>query len=202
MTPNIERIWREVHKRWPDVRSLGVFNCRKIANSSTWSQHAWRNAWDISSPNRVLLMGPRTRLNPLHMAYMDKIVAHLKANRQTYNIRTLLWRTTAHWDHAHVDPWPRGVGNPPCNGGPLQVQDRDGTISDNWGEEDMAKAVEGIQTNLNKSGFADPLLVVDGDWGPKTEAAHKAMCDAAAANPGIEPHTHQLVTVSQTGPIS
>lgn len=65
------------------------------------------------------------------------------------------------------------------------------TVADNDDEpweigDDMAKAVEGIQRNLNDGGFADPPLTVDGDWGPKTEAAHLAMVEAAGAVPVVE----------------
>jgi hypothetical protein len=33
--------------RFPGAVDLGVYNCRPIAGSSTWSQHAYRNAQDI-----------------------------------------------------------------------------------------------------------------------------------------------------------
>ena len=202
-TPNVQRVWDEVHKRWPDVKSLGVTNCRLIKNTATWSQHSWANAWDISSPSRVLVFGPRTMVNPLHMAYMDRIYEHLNANRLTYQLRNILWRQSAHWDHIHVDHWPKGVSIPPCAGGPLKVQNKDGTYSDTFGEEDLSKETEGLQRNLNAAGFTDPNgepLKVDGDYGAKTEYAHLAIIRAAAV-PTIEQHRHGLATSNITGPI-
>ena len=58
------------------------------------------------------------------------------------------------------------------------------TIADHDGEpwqlgDDMSEAIAGIQRNLNKAGFATPLLKDDGIWGPKTEAAHLRMVEAA-----------------------
>ncbi len=200
MTPNIERLRREVERRWSNVKSWGVQNCRKIANTTIWSQHAWGNAWDLTSPSRVLIAGPRTRYNPLHMRYVDRIHEYLDANRNTLEIRTLLWRTAAHWDHIHVDTWRKGWGTPPCAGGTLRTKDKAGNVWPDWGEEDMAAAVEGIQRNLNAAGYRDPdgePLTVDGEWGPKTEYAHAAMCADAASPDGLVPHRHQ---VPKTGP--
>lgn len=104
---------------------MGVRNCRKISGSTVWSQHAWANAWDITSP-----YWPKSRYNPLHMKYMDRIVDWLNANKQRLGIRIVLWRTVNHWNHAHVETYPRGIRTPPCAGGALKVMYPGGTVSD------------------------------------------------------------------------
>lgn len=127
MTPNIERIWDRVHANWPGVGSMGIKNCRHIGSDPTrsWSQHAASNGWDITSPYR-----PKWRTNPVHMRYLDRIYDFLEANRDALGIRTILWRTTNHYDHIHVDCWPKLKDNPtyipPCEGGQLVVMYPDG----------------------------------------------------------------------------
>lgn len=111
----------------------GICNCRNIGSdpSRPWSQHAGCNAMDLWSPHK-----PRVRLNPLHMRYMDRVYRYLQANRAVLGIRTVLWRTTAHWDHIHVDFWPKLLDDPsyrpPCKGGQLVVVYPDGRRGDKW----------------------------------------------------------------------
>lgn len=87
------------------------------------------------------------------------------------------WRPysgAGHLSHVHVStlsqydndtrPWGIADGVPP------------------GGDEDVEEVVKGIQRSLKAAGF-DPG-VIDGIWGPKTEAAHSAMTKAAK-QPGV-----------------
>ncbi len=60
------------------------------------------------------------------------------------------------------------------------------------GEQEMAM-VEDMQKSLNANGFADPPLIVDGNWGSKTAAANAAR-DAAASQSGNDT-AHAIVQV-------
>jgi len=106
---------------FPDVRA-GEWNCRKISGSSTWSQHSWGNALDLYH------VGWKYEVSARNKAFLDPIHQWLKTYRHELSIRTLLWQTRDHFNHIHVDGWPKGYGNPPCNGGSLRMQYNDGRV--------------------------------------------------------------------------
>lgn len=132
-TPNVQQVWDELHTLWPDVGTMGICNCRKMRGSHHWSQHAWCNAWDITSPTSV---GPRTRYNLRHMAYLDAVYAYLVKHRERLGIRFILWRRSSHWNHIHVDFYPYGMNLPPCAGGFLKVKYADGSVGYSWEEQE------------------------------------------------------------------
>lgn len=100
-TPPIRYIWREVSDRWGNrVTSWGVFVCRNISGTSTPSQHAWGNAWDIHASTGLL----------------DVIARFLRSERMEPWVYQVLWRVADHYDHIHVDGRPYQHGVPPCMG--------------------------------------------------------------------------------------
>lgn len=84
-------------EKWPNLE-YQVWNCRKIAGSTTYSQHSWGNAIDILGPTKTL----------------DEVAFWLQEHRDQLDIRVLLWRVKNHYDHIHIDFWPKGYGTPPC----------------------------------------------------------------------------------------
>jgi hypothetical protein len=50
-SPPLQAFKAELNKRFPEAGSLGTFNCRKISGSSSWSQHAYWNAYDVGGKN-------------------------------------------------------------------------------------------------------------------------------------------------------
>jgi hypothetical protein len=108
-TPNINTIIDWVRSEYPDLPRIQTTNCRKIAGSKTWSQHAWSNAADI---------------------FVDRELGDVLADRlrATFggHIRALLWEVADHFDHIHVETWPIGTGTPPCAGGSLKVRHANG----------------------------------------------------------------------------
>ena len=114
MTPNL-RVINDYIKAKYDL-AIGVTNCRRISGSQTYSQHAWSNAGDIYTPDKLL---------------QDLIAADLN-NKFGNHVRNILtWRyNAAHWNHVHVDMWPKGWLSPACSGA-VQVdlyKFKDGTI--------------------------------------------------------------------------
>lgn len=89
--------------RFPRAANWGIYSCRHIAGSSTWSQHAWANAVDLAPPDR---------------AYGDKMAEFVRANAGALRIEHLLWQVRDHYDHIHVDFTPNFTGTPTCAGGP------------------------------------------------------------------------------------
>ena len=108
-----QRAMDRVSEKFPSVR-FGVTNCRKIAGSSTWSQHSWSNAVDIHGSTAVL--------NEVH--------AYLNEHRGAFDIRVMLWWVKDHYDHIHIDFWPKGHNTPSCASGlPNQWKYSDGLVS-------------------------------------------------------------------------
>lgn len=87
----------EVFERFPTARSLGIFVCKKIAGSDTWSEHSWGNALDIGGSQRVL----------------GQVAAWAGANRVRFAIRNILWQVPGHDTHVHVDFEPSHAGSVP-----------------------------------------------------------------------------------------
>lgn len=108
-TPAAERCEREVMARYDEfIVGIGQYNRRPIADTSTWSQHSWANALDL----HVSLGRPA---NATERARGDQIAAWLRANRTALGIRTVLWWVEGHFDHIHVDFWPKGIDTPPIS---------------------------------------------------------------------------------------
>jgi len=179
----IRPIRAALYAEFPELRDWGSKVCRKISGSSTWSQHAWENANDAAYP-----AGGQPRNDP----YLNAAVAWLREQKRIgrsfegVKIGTILYQngsdtTAGHWDHVHYEADPKQTGTPPCASG-------------GGGDDDMAKAVEGIQRSLNAAGYRDKdgrALVVDGIYGPRTEHAHAQMM-ADAASGGSGSHVHKF----------
>lgn len=113
-TESIAKAWDFVHKETQRVSlglgrklrvvSMGIFNCRHIAGSLSWSQHAWSNGLDFVVRNS-------TGHNDIEA--MDHIVA---ACREEPYIAQVLWRGVPnHYPgHAHLSGEPMRSGTPPC----------------------------------------------------------------------------------------
>ena len=167
ITPQVTAIKAKVEATFSEqfvtgnLTNLGVYNRRKIASSSLWSQHAWGNAWDIGiTGNNSLSLG-------------NAIVAYLRTEDAAGRlpVGTILWQVPDHYTHIHVEGSPKKTGTPPL----LTPGD------------DM-EAIKGIQRSLNAAGFkgANGLpLTVDGLWGNNTETAFTAMSKAAKVAPPV-----------------
>ena len=113
MTPNLQVV-REFAKANYSL-SVGIFSCRKISDSQTYSQHSWSNAIDIFTANK---------------GFQDKMASELKEEFGSHIRNILTWRfNAAHWNHIHVSMWPKGYLTPPCEGGQLRIKYKDGHIT-------------------------------------------------------------------------
>lgn len=104
-TESIDRVWSIIHDYWPGVDSMGIFNCRRISGSYTWSQHAWGNAWDITFYD-----GQGGILTGL----LDRIAAYLRSAEMDRFVSEVIWREPNHYNHIHVSGEPKLYGTPPC----------------------------------------------------------------------------------------
>jgi len=197
-TPRMQRLSREVMGAYPDASSFGVYNPRHIQSKwwLPWSQHAaaepsrgwFGNAWDITSPLEIASRpGGRSRSNPDHMDYLNRIHTFLYQKRDELHINELLWNRPDHYDHIHVSTWPKMADEywrtHPTRGGPVITIGQDGTRRDTYqiydleGEMiielgDRGGHVARIQRWINNAPKPPtPPLVDDGIFGPATESA-------------------------------
>lgn len=99
--PAVEQIEAAVLLRHGSlITKIGQYNRRYIAGKLIWSQHAWGNAPDIHVDN---------------LRDGDVIFGWLVSNKEALGIRQILWRVSGHYDHLHVDVWPKGVLVPPLS---------------------------------------------------------------------------------------
>lgn len=159
-TPNINTIIDWVRSEYPDLPRIQTTNCRKIAGSSTWSQHSWANAADI-------FVDPETG-NELKPRLIEKFGPHIKV---------ILWQVPNHYDHIHVDTWPTGVGTPPCAGGSLQVRHRDGSMGSVF-TDDIEEGGDEMSTAALRNQVVEAGAK---GWLPTTEAVNYWL--AKANNP-------------------
>jgi hypothetical protein len=130
-TDAIKRIIR-VLRRADRIASLigqgEVFNCRRIAGSTSWSQHAWGNAIDLfprapasdDDHQRYVIAHwivwqatHRTRVNRMRPLPVAEVIDH---------DARVIWTPARGWhrytgttgDHVHVSGFPLMVGTPPC----------------------------------------------------------------------------------------
>lgn len=110
------------------VEKAGVYNCRRISGSSSWSQHSWGNAVDLfpdppvfddqadlrAVANAVVHQAThRTPANRGRRLAVARVIDH-DASRQ--------WTPGAGWHgysgakgpHVHVEATPARTGAPPC----------------------------------------------------------------------------------------
>lgn len=105
----IKKVAAYVFKTYPKAINLGIYNCRHIKDSTTWSQHAWANGLDIGGD----------------IIYLNTIALDLlkQARAGTLPIAQILWKQKNlmsggavydHTDHIHISGDPMSTGTPPC----------------------------------------------------------------------------------------
>jgi len=138
-TPAANQLEVVLSAEFPGIR-FGRVNCRKIANSDTWSQHSWNNARDIYPPTSIPYL---TSNDGEYREWLDAVWAFINENQFELNIRVKLWQVKSHYNHIHVDHWPRGWATPPCAGGSPRYKYPNGDVEAtatliNTYEDDMA----------------------------------------------------------------
>ena len=103
------------------ITSAGVFNCKQIAGSTTFSQHSWGNAVDLMASgddleriahNAVRQGTEKTKSNEGDLLPVDRVI-----------FKERIWRPNEGWsaytgephtNHVHIDFRPAKTGRPPC----------------------------------------------------------------------------------------
>lgn len=86
-----------------DVVFMGIYNCRRISGSYSWSQHAFRNGLDI-----------RIRRTGALASSIDTEATTFVVNKVRSLAAETLWQVPGHTYHAHFTGAPKRYGTPPC----------------------------------------------------------------------------------------
>jgi hypothetical protein len=129
-TAAIKRVLRVAQKmtacRW--VSSAGVFNCREIAGTSEWSQHAYGNAADLFMRGDVSHHDEARRVvaaafvyQATHRTLVNRFVKLPIAQVIDHDGRRV-WEPATGWrtyfgttgDHVHISGYKMQTGTPAC----------------------------------------------------------------------------------------
>lgn len=131
MTATCERNCRVIQrtKAAKHIAYGGVFSCRKIANSISWSQHSWGNAVDLF-PKSGNSVGDAKDREIIANAVVYNTLHRTKANRgKKLPVAEVIdhdgrriWTKSGGWahysgatgNHVHVSADPLKTGTPPC----------------------------------------------------------------------------------------
>lgn len=103
----VVQVRHEVLRVFPKVRDGGSVACRQqigaLGDLSTWSQHAYGNAWDAAVPD---------------LPTGDEVYEYLLANKDRLRLGLIIWRRPDHFDHLHIEGLFQGAGTPACAADP------------------------------------------------------------------------------------
>jgi hypothetical protein len=108
-TPAIAALWDRTYAAFKrldgafDFVYMGGFVCRRIDGSSTWSQHAFHNAFDF-----------RIRKADAPDMSIDTAATTRVVNEVDSYAAEALWQTSGHYFHAHLTGDPKRFGTPEC----------------------------------------------------------------------------------------
>lgn len=157
-SPVLLKVREEVTARWPQVRDLGICNCRRQRrNPNKWSQHAYGKAWDAGVPD---------------LATGDAIYRYLTTNRVRLGVGKILWRIPDHFNHLHIEEANTGVGTPECAGGSglTEFFDRPG-----------GAAMIGVGEAINPGGISPTVAAAVGDAAAAPLRAFSSVTDLIGA---------------------
>jgi len=148
ITPALGRFMTAVRREFPDIK-LGLYNRRRIAGSLSWSQHSWPNAADLF----FTVYGDTSAAHQLRLAEVARWLR--TAYPHPEDVRYLLWLVKNHYDHIHIDFWPKGYGTPSKLRGGLdnRYKTKDGRVITQLalaqeGDDELAFLTEAQQKEL------------------------------------------------------
>jgi hypothetical protein len=110
------------------IKHAGVFVCKKIVGSNSWSQHSWGNAADLFPTDG----NTQAKLRDIADAVVWQTTHRTKANRfRKLDVSQVIdhdgkriWTPSGGWQfysgtagaHVHVSGAPLKTGTPPCAG--------------------------------------------------------------------------------------
>jgi hypothetical protein len=108
-TPAIKELWDLTYKAFLALGDgfefvyMGGFVCRRIDGSSSWSNHAFHNAFDF-----------RIRKAKADSGSIDTTATSKVVNAVKSKVAEALWLVASHYFHAHLTGDPKKFGTPEC----------------------------------------------------------------------------------------
>jgi len=169
------RKWIEAE--YPGVR-VSRKSCRDTAGGSVSQHSSYKSGEGSYDSNALDIFGPEELDYDAERAFVDEIVKALEAHEDAWSIRLILWNTTAHYGHAHIDFWPTCLEHKWC-GRAIRPQWRysDGTIRRSVNPDPENGTYQGPQEEpelMPRSLFEDmirALFDIDQDFQPSATGA-------------------------------
>jgi hypothetical protein len=114
-TESCEVIIWDLRREFPHHLNLGWFSCRRILGSSSWSQHAYGNAYDAGGPFTLLKAIAAHAIAKAKAGNLP--VAQVIFNRQVWTPSSGLQPYSGsdpHTGHVHITARPEMSGTPLC----------------------------------------------------------------------------------------
>jgi len=102
MTIAAQQCREYIERVWPETR-ISRKSCRDTAGGSISQHSAYTVTYDS---NALDIMGIEGGTWDENVAHIQTVVDSLERQRFEFSIRIILWQTTDHYGHAHVDFWP------------------------------------------------------------------------------------------------
>jgi hypothetical protein len=130
-TEAIDIIRWHLYRQFPQLESWGICNCRLVAGTWTWSQHAYCNAEDVHASSEVMLKAANYLKRKGQGGVLP--VGQVIHNRRVWEPGYADWRAyggiNPHTDHVHYGG-PNKTGTPECARGRMPANTRNLTIMD------------------------------------------------------------------------
>lgn len=101
-----------IEDTFPGVR-ISRRACRDTAGGAV-SQHSAFDTNEYDSNALDIMGGPEGMSWAENVELIDQIVKTLEPHREDWSIRLILWKTSGHYGHAHIDFWPTCVTHKWC----------------------------------------------------------------------------------------
>lgn len=108
---------RVLLRRFRRITDVQVYACRKVAGSSSWSQHAWGNALDVFATKAELGQIARYLVRHARRRRVQTVIFDGRSWSWDHRRWVPYTGSNPHTSHVHVDFRPRRFGTPPCAGG-------------------------------------------------------------------------------------
>ena len=178
MSESAKQCRKWIEAEYPGVR-VSRKSCRDTAGGSVSQHSSYKSGEGSYDSNALDIFGPEELGYDAERAFVDEIVKALEAHEDAWSIRLILWNTTAHYGHAHIDFWPTCLEHKWC-GRAIRPQWRysDGTIQRSVSPDPENGTYQGPQEEpelMPRQLFEDmirALFDIDQDFQPSTGATY------------------------------
>ena len=179
-SPGVKSYAAYAEDAWPYQTSMGIYNCRRIGGTGSYSKHACGDAYDqgipVNSNGTAILELGEPVVEALAANGIALGISQIIYNRKIYDRRSPNGRTYKgvhpHYNHLHIS-FTHAAGQNLTYATIVSILGDPGDEMNALKLGDKGHAVGWYQTALNEKSAVNPKLKVDNDFGPATETAVK-----------------------------